>query len=246
MSQLKADKLRSEYLTTDEWNFNINQSAAELYDILITKFGDQYFLASPVTFQTNGTAVYDLPDGSNFSGAPALYKLAGADVGINASNNQWFTLPRFNWIDRNRYATLQLAGTVQSVYGLAYCPWGGKIYFIPLPTAAQIIQLWYIPILMQMLLDTDMLPFSISGWSEYVIVDAAMKAMQKEESLEKWNSLMASKQALLERIQTTAANRDVGQSNTVSNTRSRAGDVNFGGIFNGFTGWGGGGGMGWG
>lgn len=245
MAQLKADKLESQYLTTDEWNFNLNQSATELYDILITKFGDQYFLAPYLTFNTNGTDNYPLPNGANYSAAPALYKLAGVDVGINASNNQWFTLPRFNWIDRNRYATLQLAGTVQSVYGLAYCPFGNTLYFIPLPTSAQIIRLSYVPMLTQMLLDTDMLPFSISGWSEYVLVDAAMKAMQKEESLDKWNSLMQSKAALLERIETTAANRDVGQPNSVSNTRARCGDQNFG-SFGGFGSSGFGGGFGWG
>ncbi len=245
MAQLKADKLHSEYLTKDEWNFNINQSATELYDILITKFGDQYFLASPVQFNTNGTATYPLPDGALYTKAPALYKLAGVDVGINASNNQWFTLPRFNWIDRNRYATLQLSGTVNSIWGLAYCPFGNTLYFIPSPQSAQVIQLWYVPMLAQMLVDTDMMPFSISGWSEYVIVDAAMKAMQKEESTEKWSSLMQSKTALLERIETTAANRDVGQSNTVSNTRARCGDQNFG-SFGGFGTSGFGGGFGWG
>lgn len=245
MAQLKADKLYSEYLTTDEWNFNLNQSANELYDILITKFGDQYFLALPVQFNANGTAVYSLPDGSNYSNAPALYKLAGVDVGVDPSNQQWFTLPRFNWIDRNRYATLQLSGTVQSIYGLAYCPWGNNLYFIPNPQAANVFQLWYVPVLTQMLLDTDMMPFSISGWSEYVIVDAAMKAMQKEESMEKWASLAQSKAALLERIETTAANRDVGQSNTISNTRARCGDPNFG-SFGGFGTSGFGNGFGWG
>ncbi len=245
MSKLKADKLNSEYLTQDEWNFNINQSATELYDILITKFGDQYFLAPAVQFNTdNGTSIYPLPDGSNYSAAPALYKLAGVDVGVNASNNQWFTLPRFNWIDRNRYGTLQLSGTVQSIYGLAYCPFGGNLYFIPVPSA-QIIQLWYVPMLTQMLLDTDMMPFSISGWSEYVIVDAAMKAMQKEESSEKWSMLAQSKASLLERIETTAANRDVGQPNTISNTRARCGDQNFG-SFGGFGTSGFGNGFGWG
>lgn len=245
MAQLKSDKLYSEYLTTDEWSFNINQSATELYDILITKFGDQYFMAPPIQFSTSGISIYPLPDGSNYSAAPALYKLTGVDVGINASNNQWFTLPRFNWIDRNRYATLQLSGIVNSIWGLAYCPWGGNLYFIPSPQAAQFIQLWYVPILTQMLLDTDMLPFSISGWSEYVIVDAAMKAMQKEESAEKWALLNQSKAGLLERIETTAANRDVGQSNTVSNTRARCGDQNFG-SFGGFGTSGFGNGMGWG
>jgi hypothetical protein len=244
-SKLRADKLYSQFLTDDEWNFNLQQSANRLYDLLITKFGDNYFLAPALQFQTSGTANYPLPDGKLYNGAPALYKLAGVDVGINASNNQWFTLPRFNFIDRNRYSTLQLAGTVQSLYGLAYDVMGNTLMFIPLPTNAQTIQLWYIPMLTQMLQDTDMMPFSISGWSELVIVDAAIKALIKEESYEQASALITERSELLERINVTAANRDVGQPNTVSNTRARCGDQNFG-SFGGFGTSGFGNGAGWG
>lgn len=251
MSKLKADKLFSEFLTDDEWNFNINQSANRLYDLLITKFGDKYFLASPLQIPTSlftvshGMAYVSMPNGSLFDGADALYKLAGVDVSVNPGNGQWFTLPKFNWIDRNRYSTLQLSGTVQSVYGLAYCDFGDKIYFIPQPQASLYVQLWYVPILVQMLQDVDMMPFSISGWSELVIIDAAIKALIKEESYDQAQILIGERAGLLERIETTAANRDVGQPNTVSNTRSRCGDQNFG-SFGGFGSSGFGGGFGWG
>ncbi len=245
MSKLKADKLQSQFLTDDEWNFNINQSSFRLYDLLITKFGDNYFAAPALQFNTTGAAIYALPNGSNYSGAPALYKLSGVDAGINASSNQWFTLPRYNFIDRNRYATLQLSGTVQSIYGLAYIVMGSNLEFIPLPTVAQIIQLRYVPMMQQLLQDADMLPFSISGWSELVIVDAAIKALVKEESYDQVAALINERSELLARIETTAANRDVGQPNTVSNTRARCGDQNFG-SFGGFGGSGFGGGFGWG
>lgn len=247
MSKLRADKIKSNFLTDDEWNFNINQSSNRLYDFLITKFGDKYFLAPPVQITTNGIVItggmgaIPIPNGQNYGAAPALYKLAGVDAGINASNNQWFTLPIFNWIDRNKYAVLQLAGTVQSIYGLAYCLNGNNIFIIPLPTTAQTLQLWYNPMLTQLLQDTDMMPFSISGWSELVIVDAAIKALIKEESYEQAAALVQERAGIIERIETTAANRDVGQPNVVSNSRYRAGDPNFGGTFTGFSGWGSGG-----
>ncbi len=247
MSKLRADKLNSEFLTEDEWNYNINQSMKRLYDLLIQKFGEKYFLAPALQFSTTGSQQYPLPDGLNYSGAPALYKIAGVDAGINASQNQWFTLPRFNWIDRNKYSTLQIAGTIQSIYDLAYCEFGNSLFFISPPTTAQTIQLWYVPIVTELLQDTDMMPFSISGWSELVIVDAAIKALIKEESYDQASALIGERAELLERIQTTAANRDVGQPNTVSNTRARAGDPNFGGIMGGFGGWGSAGGSGgWG
>jgi hypothetical protein len=243
MSQLKADMLNSQFLTLDEWNFNINQSAYELYDILISKFGDQYFLTSPVVFTTTGSASYPLPDGSTtISGSipPALYKLAGVDCGVAVGNNAWVTLPRFNWIDRNKFVYPQLQANALGVFNLSYSVWQNQIYFIPRPASGQYIQLWYIPILTPMLQDSDMLPFSISGWSEYVIVDAAIKAALKEESYDRVNALMAQKQALYQRIEITAANRDVGQPNTISDTRSNTGFYDmggFGGTGHGMAGW---------
>ena len=73
----------------------------------------------------------------------------------------------------------------------------------------------------------------------------AVKALIKEESYEQAQALIGERTGLLERIETTAANRDVGQPNTVSNTRARCGDPNFG-SFGGFGSSGFGNGFGWG
>lgn len=48
----------------------------------------------------------------------------------------------------------------------------------------------------------------VSGWEEFIVVDAAMKAMGKEES--DMQPLMVRKAALLQRIQDIAENRDPG------------------------------------
>lgn len=248
LSQLRCDKLNSRFLTTDEWNSNINQSGFELYDILVTKFGDDYFLADPITFQTTGAKNYPLPDGSltfldgntqQPAVAPALYKLVGVDCGVAVGNNAWVTLPRFNWIDRNKFVYPQLQANALGVFNLSYRQMGNQLWFIPNPSAGQYIQVWYVPQLGQLLQDTDMLPFSISGWVEYVIVDAAIKALVKEESFDQANVLMQVKQQLLERIETTAANRDVGQPNTISDTRSNGfySGNGFGGNGFGMGGW---------
>lgn len=244
-ARVKADMLFSQFLTDDVWNFNINQSANKLYDLLVTKYGEKYFLAPFLVIPSNGGSDYPFPDGALYSKAPALYKLYGLDVAVGSpANGQWFSLPNFNWSDRNKYSTLQLAGTVQSVYGLQYCNLGTSFHVIPMPNGGQTFRLQYVPILQQMLLDTDMMPFSISGWSELVIVDAAIKALIKEESYDQAEELKAERADLMDRIQESAANRDVGQPNTVSNTRANIGDPNFGTILGGW-GSGGGGGSGW-
>lgn len=244
-SQLKADQLNSNFLTLDEWNININKSMFELFDILVTKFGDDFFLASPYTISTTGAKNYPLPNGSasfavNGVTPPAVYKLLGIDCGVAVGNNAWVTLPRYNWIDRNRFVYPQLQANALGVFNLSYRQMGNELYFIPNPTAGQYIQIWYVPIMTTLLQDTDMLSFSISGWDEYVVTDAAIKAATKEESYDLVASLKMDKAALLARIETTAANRDVGQPNTISDTRSNTGFYDgggFGGSGHGMAGW---------
>lgn len=252
MAQLKADKLHTFYLTTDEWNFYINQSAAELYDILVDKYGEDYFFAPPLIINLTGVQSYPLPDGSNYPingiPSPALYKLNGIDANVSGGapgpNAGWVPLARTNWSDRDRYTTWPgQAGALNNIYQMSYRTMGNQLFLFP-QNQNMLIQVWYVPIVAQMLLDTDMMPYSISGWSEFVIVDVAMKAMIKEESLEKWNALAGIKSALIERIEDTASNRDVGQPNSVSNVRATMGDPGFSSWGNGFGGGGFGGGGG--
>ncbi len=252
-AQLRADQLKSNFLTVDEWNILINQSRCELYDLLVTKFGEDYFFAPPLVIVSSGLQAYDLPNGTNHpqtggmpdpAGTPAdaCYKVAGVDVnafGAQLNNPQgWTPMSRFNWSDRGKYNYL-LGAASNNVAG-QYCQFqyremGTKVYVLPV-NSGQYFRLWYVPIDPMLLLDTDMLPFSYSGWHEYIVVDVAAKALAKQEFYEQAAELMARKAALEIRIETTAANRDVGQANTITNSRSMLGDPNFGG----------GNGMGWG
>jgi hypothetical protein len=237
-AQLRSDQLNSQFLTTDEWNFNLNQFAFELYDVLVTKFGDDYFFAPPLQIPLTGAQSYPIPNGSNYNAAPALYKLNGIDANVSGAalgpNAGWIPLSRSNWSDRDRYTTWPgQAGALNNIYQMSYRQMGSNIFFFPQNTN-MLVQLWYVPILAQMLLDTDMMPFSISGWSEYVIVSTAILGSNKEESFDLVTKLEGQKAALLDRIESTAANRDVGQPNTVSNVRSTMGDPGFSDWGNGF------------
>jgi len=260
IAQLRSDKLNSEYLTTDEWNSNINQSIYELYDIMVSKFGDNYFFAPPLQIPLSGQISYTMPDGSNYplsqqiqggtGNALACYKLNGVDLCISGTqsnignNSGWIPLPRTNWSDRDKYTIFPgQAANLFYGYQMSYALMGNQLYIFP-PNTNSTLRIWYVPIMTQLLQDTDMLAFSLSGWVEYVINDAAMKAMVKEESFEKWDRLNNQKQFQIERIETQAANRDVGQPNAVSNVRSTMGDPGFGGFGGGMGGFGGGGGFG--
>lgn len=260
-SRLRADQLKSNFLTVDEWNILINQSNMELYDVLVCKFGEDYFLATPLIITSSNLQAYPLPNGTNYlqtngqpdpagTPAPACYKVYGIDLnsyGAALNNPQgWRSMSRFNWADRNKYNFL-LGAASNNVSG-QYCQFqyremGTSVYILPI-NSGQYFRLWYVPLSNQLLLDTDMLPFSYSGWHEYIVVDVAAKALAKQEFYEQAAELMQRKAALLERIEVTAANRDVGQPNTATNSRAMLGDPNFGGG-NGY-GFGNLGGGGWG
>lgn len=248
-AQLRSDLLNSNFITTDEWNIQINQSARELYGLLVQKFGEDYFLAPPLIITSSSLSAYTLPNGSNYSGAPACFKVYGMDLnsyGAQTSNPQgWRSMSRFNWADRNKCNFL-LGAASNNVAG-QYCQFqyremGNQVYILPV-NSGQNFRLWYVPLAPDLLLDTDMLPYSFSGWYEYVVCDAAAKSLAKQQFFDQAQDLMGKKMALLERIETEAANRDVGMPNCATNSRAMLGDMNFGGG-QGF-GWGGGGGYGY-
>jgi hypothetical protein len=221
----RSDMVNSQFITDDELNSYINQSGFELYDILVQKYGDDYNVAPPVTFFTNGTSqFYPLPDGvltfmnaagNNFV-PPALYKFLGLDLGLSNTLDSFVTIRPFNFSERNRYAVPNF----QSFYGvtnLRYRLNGSNLYLTPIPSQGQRLQLWYIPRFNQLVNDTDTID-GISGWTEYVIIDAAIKCLQKEES--DTNVLMNQKQMMLNRIEAAAENRDAGNPATVGDTQS--------------------------
>jgi hypothetical protein len=250
LSKQKADRVNSQFITDSEWNTYVNQSYFELYDILVQKYGNEYFVAQPAQFLTYGSSsssgnqFYPLPDGiTSFLAADgstfvpkAMYKLLGVDLGIGTNNNAWITLKKFMFISRNRYVYPQLTTNLLGVAGLRYRLVGNQIEFIPQPANGQYIQLWYIPRMATLLKDTDIAD-GVSGWTEYIAVDAAIKALQKEES--DVTVLALQKQALLDRIEAAAENRDAGEPETISDTRrytdlygfgSPQGDGPFGGF----------------
>jgi hypothetical protein len=260
-AKLRADMLKSNFVTNDEWNLMLNNSIFELYDLLVTKFGEDYFLAPPLIIQSTSALSYPLPNGTNYPNtngmpdpngapAPACYKVYGMDFnsyGAQINNTQgWVSMSRFNWGDHNKYNIL-LGAASNNVSG-QYCSFqyremGDQVYIIP-TNSGQYFRLFYVPIAAQLLQDTDMMPFGYSAWWEYPVIDAAAKALAKQQLFDQSQELMNRKQVLELRIETTAANRDVGQPNTATNTRNNAGDPNFSGPSawgNGFRGgWGGG------
>jgi hypothetical protein len=226
-AQQRADLVNSNFVTTQEWNSYINHSYTELYDILVQVYGDDYFVASPYKFTTDGRvpALYPLPAN--------LYKLIGVDLALNTATNGYLRLKKFMFADRNKYLYGNMPVSISGFINMAYRILGSNIELIPQPSSNQLLQLWFIPRPSVLLADSDLLD-GISGWDEYVVIDAAIKAMQKEES--DVSVLMMQKAAIKQRIEAAASNRDAGMPEVVTDVRGIQGFDNI---------WGGGPTAGW-
>lgn len=194
----QADMVNSLFCSDAEINQYISSSYKELYDILIQKYGENYYVQTPYSFTTDGTnEFYDLPED--------FYKLLGVDQQIG---NIWVNVRQFNFNDRNQNQ-FNTGGSQRFRYRIN----GNQLWLKPLPASGQPIRVWYIPTPMDLADDADEIN-GVSGWEEYIVVDAAIKCKNKEES--DVQVLFAMKQQLLKRIEEAAGNRDAGTPATIT------------------------------
>jgi hypothetical protein len=216
----RADLETSKYVTDSELNGLINDSIAELQDLLIATYDGDYFVES-VQFDTvSGQTDYPLPDGTLYSSAPAFYKLKGVDAKIIAGN--FFALRPFNFNERNRnedYAWGFLNGPT-----IRYRIVGDNLRFSPAPNSINPIRVWYIPTAQKLVADSDVLK-DVNAYHEYVVIDAAIKCRIKEEL--DIAPLEAMKAQMAKRITEMAQNRDVGQPESVSDIYAENDDYYF-------------------
>lgn len=198
------------FISVAELNSYINASLAELYDLLTSRFEDYYTVPFQFTIAA-GDDGYDLS-----TVVPAFYKLRGVDRAISGPAD-WGTVRPFQFVERNKYQNrlnvYQRAGRALLQYRLV----GNRLSFLPKDQAPATYQLWYVPAFVPLVNDGDTTS-DLQSWHEYVIVDAAIKCMQKEES--DVSVLVMQKEQLKQRIEAMAAGRDAGQQDRVGDVTS--------------------------
>ena len=204
----EADMVGSTFITDAEFLTWIAASHFELYDILVQKFGDNYFVSS-ANITTTTAEEYSL--------ATDFYKLLGVDLKLSSTEDSYITLFPFQFAERNKYAVPNFQ-TFYGITNLRYRLNGSKLWFTPKPMAGQTIRYFYIPRLTAITATTDNID-GVSGWEEYIVVDCCIKALQKEES--DTSVFLARKAALLRRIEEAAENRDAGSPATVSDVQHK-------------------------
>lgn len=200
-SRQKADRENSQFVEDAELDFMINSSAAELHDILVMANSADYNVSKQTFSTVVNTDSYALP--------VDFYKLKGVDAQI--IGGEWYTLRPFNFNERNR--NNETTWGRLTLPAIRYRILGDNLVFSPTPDVATPIQVWYTPLAPKLVADTDTLK-DLNQFSEYVIVDVAIKYLQKEES--DVSVLMQQKNELKRRIEVMANNRDEGHGETIS------------------------------
>ena len=205
----RADMESNDFVSDTEVQTYINAGISELHDILIQTYGQDYYCSS-VTFNTvAGTDSYPINSSTSGPNISNFYKLRGMDAKINGSD--YFTLRPFNFNERNLYqnwGTWSLLGLTNIRYRMV----GDNIVFTPKPDGATEVKVWYIPTAQQFDSTTPATSTTtfadINGYAEYVVIDAAIKCLQKEES--DVTILIQQKMLMKRRIEEAANNRDAG------------------------------------
>lgn len=211
-SRQRADRENSNFIENPELDFLINGSAAELHDLLISAGSADYSVEDYSFSTVSNVDSYTLP--ANF------YKMKGVDAQITA--DKWYSMRPFNFNERNRNNDVTW-GLINGP-NIRYRLLGNNIKFSPAPEANYQIRLWFTPTAPLLVNDTDTLK-DLNFFAEYVIVDVAIKYLQKEES--DVTVLQQQKAELKRRIEIMANNRDEGQPESVSDIYAENSDFWF-------------------
>lgn len=202
----RADMVGSNFCTDTEINGYITDSYKELYDMLVDAVEDYNLSSASSTITTGST--FNLP--SDF------YKLRGLDDMQDTSTPR--TVKKYLFGERNDYPYSERLAIGSEYSDVLYRIVGATIQIVPPERAARTYRLWYVP--------TPTIPASdvatidaVNGFDEYIVIDAAIKCLIKEES--STTALEKQKANIVERIARMKANRDQGNPERVTRVRNR-------------------------
>lgn len=210
------------FIPDGEWNQYINGSLAEFTELVVRSNSSFYLTSSQ--FSVAGSA--------NTAPLPSdFWVMKGLERSFDGSSQpgSWYDVHRMPWEERNygNTAFTVLWGQPWARYALQ----GTNVFLAPPTAAAGLYQIWYYPKAPVLVNDSDTFDDQ-RYWYEYVVVDVAIKAKSKQE--DDVSVLMARKQALTDRIELMAADRDFSEPDVIGRRGNGYGN-RFGG------GWGGGG-----
>ena len=171
--QRRGGYVGSHRLTVPVLQEFLESGLAELHDILISKFGDDYMTKRSTDVTVANTESYAIPDD--------LLKLLKIDV---FANGRWCHVPRFQLSQRNNFQQ----GSSPTTFGAS--PYmhrieGDLIYLQPTPTTVDTYRLIYVkaaPKLTSLSMTID----GYNGWEEFAVLLALQMAKESQDEPASW------------------------------------------------------------
>jgi hypothetical protein len=199
----RADMENMDFVSDAEILRFISSSYAELYELLVK--------ANPDFYQTEETFT---GDGStqDFNCASDWYGTVGVDYEYDATAGIFVALRQLSPAERNHYT--YTGGSPAQGYRFIYnSQTQVDIRLMPTPASGETYRHTYIVAPADITSGATSLD-GVAGWEEYIVVDAATKCAQKEES--STTHLEREKAALLARIEAMAENRTIGSAGRIA------------------------------
>ncbi len=244
----RAKMESSDFASEAELNTLITEAVAELFDLLVSARGQEYYRSGARLFTTPGMALYELPPNfykslavsaaegrvidSHFSPeTPTGLFFSTTVVGFDDSRGQWLNLDPFSPAESAALRSITGASPFATRYrlsGLQLTPLstgGAFIELRPTPSVLFTVQLDYIPV-------CNNEPDSgageitwdgINGFEEYVVLVVARELLGEEES--NTAHLDRSLARVMARIESLADSRDAGRPEKIQDTTGAAGGL---------------------
>ena len=172
----------------DAW---INEANQKLHGMLVDALGEEYVSSSSALATVADTSDYALPTG--------FFKLYGVDLTIAGYIR---ALLPYNRMERNAYRNDQNYGWHIPRYSIV----GSYLRIYPTPTSVLSGTIYYAPEATVLTAGTDSVSYP-NGWERFIVLDAAIQALLKEES--SVTALIQERDAVVREIAQTKENRDL-------------------------------------
>lgn len=161
----RADMVGSSFVADaatglDAW---INEAHQRLHGMLVDALGEEY-ISSTSAFTTSSSSDYPLPSG--------FYKLFGVDLEYHGIMR---SLTRYERPERNVFRELRPEALPR--YALV----GSNLRLYPTPAAGLAGSILYAPEATLLVSGGDSVTYP-NGWEKFIVIDAAIQALLKEES----------------------------------------------------------------
>lgn len=173
-------------LGLDAW---INEANQKLHGMLVDALGEEY-VSSSASFTT-------IANTSDYAVPASFYKLYGVDLDYHGVMR---SLKQYTRAERNTYRELHPEFLPR--YSLV----GTNIRLYPIPTAGLTGAILYAPEATTLVNSGDTVNYP-NGWQRFIVIDAAIQALAKEES--DVRTLAAERAAIIKEIEQTKEQRDL-------------------------------------